>query len=119
MKNQRKQEKNIFTEEDKRNGRTHTVVSKLWPDGQRFRRRCPNLTVARQLLARINAAITTGTWLELRKELTEKPEKELTIDELADMYFSDYCEVRNTRPDFKEHALKPIRAKLGHIPVRS
>src|SRR5262245_34839679 len=101
MKNQRKQEKNIFTEKDKRNGRSHTVVSKLWPDGRRFRRRCPNLAVARQLLARINAAITTGTWLELRKELTERPDsgQDYTISEFSEIYLEEYCKKRNTRPD--------------------
>jgi hypothetical protein len=117
--NPRKQEKNIITERDKRNGKTHTTVSKLWPDGERFRRRCPNLTVARNLLARINAAIGSGTWRELRKELTEKPNRPMTMNELADIYYRDYCLVRNTRPDFKEHALKPIRAKLGRIGVEA
>jgi hypothetical protein len=71
---QRKKEKNIFEEIDKRNGRTHTVVSKSWPDGQRFRTRCPNLVTARQLLARINASIAEGRWEDFRFEL--KPPKE-------------------------------------------
>jgi len=117
LKQERKKEKNIFTEKDKRNGNVHTVVSKIWPDGERFRRRCPNLASARNLLARVSAGIATGTWRQLRKELTEKPKKELTVSELADIYFRDYCQIHNTRPDFKEHALKPIREKLGDIGV--
>jgi integrase len=125
MKRDRKKEKNIFTEIDKRYGRVHTVVSKSWPDGERFRRRCPNLMLARNLLARINGAIVAGTWKELRKELTEPAPKEaaeeskgMTIDELSDIYLRDYCQIHNTRPDFKEHALKPIREYLGEIAVQ-
>src|SRR5207249_2573125 len=55
--------------------------------GDRIRRRCPNLTAARNLLARMNTAIAAGTWEEFRKELTEKPKEELTISQLADIYF--------------------------------
>ena len=112
---QRKKEKNIFCEIDKRNGRTHTVVSKYWPDGDRFRRRCANLTAARNLLKRINGAIVEGRWRELRDELTEKPKKALTVGELADIYLREYCESYNKRPDFKVHALKPVRRILGSV----
>ena len=79
MKPKRKKEKNIFTETDKRNGSAHTVVSKSWPDGERFRRRCPNLATARNLLARINGAIVTGQWEALRDELTLKKTNEPEI----------------------------------------
>jgi integrase len=115
VKQHRKKEKNIFTEIDKRNGKAHMVVSKHWPDGERFRRRCPSLADARNLLARMNGAIATGTWKNLRSDLTEGPKKESTVDEFADVYYDKYCKVFNTRPDFKEHALKPIRRMLGRI----
>jgi hypothetical protein len=121
MKRERKKEKNIFTEIDKRYGRIHTVVSKLWPDGERFRRRCPNLVLARNLLARINGAIVAGTWKELRKELMETPEKletGLTIREFADVYLEEYCKVRNTRPDFKEETLEVIKDIIGDVPLK-
>jgi integrase len=124
MKRERKKEKNIFTEIDKRNGRFHTVVSIQWPDGVRFRRRSPNLAVARNLLARITAAIAIGTWKALRQELTETPEKpsppepDLTIRDLADIYMEKYCKVHNTRPDFKEETLEVIKNILGDVPVK-
>ena len=31
------------------------------------------------------------------------------------MYFNEYCMVQNTRPDFKEHALKPIVRLFGYL----
>jgi hypothetical protein len=45
-------------------------LSKYWPDGTRFRRPFPNVTQARQMRARIEAAIATGTWRELKAELS-------------------------------------------------
>lgn len=67
----------------------------------------------------MNASIVDGTWRKLRDELDHRKLKgELTIEQLADIYFRDYCQIHNTRPDFKEHALKPIREKLGHLKVR-
>ncbi len=116
-KQQRKKEKNIFEETDKRNDRVHIVVSRYWPDGKRFRRRCPNKTVASNLLARINGAIATGMWKELRDELNKKPKKTLTIDEFSDLYLDKHCRAYNTRPDFKVHALKPIRRIIGKVPL--
>ncbi len=114
----------IFTEIDKRTQREHVVVSRHWPDGVRFRRRCPNKTVANNLLARINGAIAIGTWVELRRTLTERPapiqstpvQKDLTVKEFAKVYLSEYCQTRNSRPDFKEETLETIVRILG--PVR-
>src|SRR5438132_1449164 len=76
MKQQRKKEKNIFVETDQRYNRVHHVVSKLWPDGERFRKRCPNLQLARQLLARINGAIVMGQWEAVRDELTPQKQQQ-------------------------------------------
>jgi integrase len=69
VKQQRKKIKNIFTETDKRTGRKYETVSLEWPDGKRFRARCANRELAKQLLARINGAIVCGTWEALRNEL--------------------------------------------------
>jgi hypothetical protein len=68
------------------------------------------LTLARDLLARINGAVVTGQWQALRQELTETHKKEvqepeLTINDLADFYLEQYCKVHNTRPDFKEEII--------------
>ena len=50
-------------------GREKLVLSKIWPDGTRFRRFMPNRTVAKELETRIDYAITIGTWLKLREQL--------------------------------------------------
>lgn len=109
--------KGIFTEKDKRNGKSFVVVSKYWPDGERFRRRCPNKTVANNLVARINASVAEGRWKELRKELI-RPEKDYTISEFADVYLEEYCKKRNTRPDFKEETLRVIKDLVGDVKLR-
>jgi len=102
---QRKKEKNIFTEFDKRYNRVHYVVSKEWPDRERFRRRCPNLTLARNLLAASTVQSSRTLWKELRKELKPEKEapqeapkesKEMLIAELCDIYYRDYCRIHNT-----------------------
>lgn len=109
--------KGIFTEVDKRNGKSFVVVSKYWPDGERFRRRCPNKTVANNMIARINASIAEGRWKELRKELV-RPEQDYTISEFAEVYLDEYCRKRNTRPDFKEETLEVIKGIVGKIKLR-
>ena len=100
-------------------GKIRVEVSKRWPDGSRFRRYFPTKTVAAKTLARIEESIAMGTWRTLKEELQRGIGVDLTIDQLADVYYEGYCKVHNKRPDFKEHALKPIRAKLGRISVRS
>lgn len=109
----------VFTEE--RNGKTFVVCSKFWPDGKRFRRRCPNKTVANQLLARIAAAIALGNWRELREELDGKKKvaRGVTVAEYADIYLEDYCNKRNTRPDFKRETLKVIKKIVGHVRIQN
>ena len=52
-----------------RNGHVRIVVSKRWPDKSRFRRYCPNTTVAKKTLARIEESIAMGTWRDLKEEL--------------------------------------------------
>src|SRR2546426_8234126 len=100
-------------------GRTRLEVSKYWPDGTRFRRYAPNPTVAKNLDARICGAIATGTWKQLKEELSRtKEENNPTIDEFAEVYYREYCLVRNKRPDFKEHALKPIRKYFGKMRIK-
>lgn len=110
----------IFEEIDKRTQKKFTVCSKYWPDGTRFRRRFSNKTLAKNVLTRIEGSIAMGTWLELKKELTEpppEPPQDFTIREFADIYLEEYCKVRNTRPDFKEETLKVIKNIVGHVQV--
>lgn len=107
----------IFVETDHA-GRERIVVSKYWPDKKRFRRRVPNRTVANNLLGRINGAIANGTWKELRKELTEPPERLVTVEEFAETYMKEYCEIRNLRPEFKRFNVDPIKRILGKVPIK-
>jgi integrase len=106
----------IFQEKDHA-GRTCWVVSKYWPDGKRFRRRVGSKSIANNLWHQIEAAVASGTWLELRQQLTEPPPEPVTIAEFAEVYLSDYCKVQNTRPEFKEYNLKPVVRLLGHVNV--
>ena len=108
----------IFEEVEKRTGRKFIVGSKYWPDGTRFRRRFSNKTLAKNVLGRIEGAIAMGTWKELRKELSGEEEPDYTIRQFAEVYFEEYCKVRNTRPDFKEERLKVIKAIVGDVKLR-
>lgn len=109
----------IFEEIEKRTGKKFIVGSKYWPDGTRFRRRFSNKTLAKSVLVRIESAIGMGTWKELRKELAgEEEQQNYTIREFADVYFEEYCKMRNTRPDFKEERLKTIKEIVGDLTLR-
>src|SRR5215475_11472608 len=108
----------IFEERERRTGKTFIVCSKFWPDGSRFRRRYPNKTIANQVMNRIIAAIVLGTWQELKKELTEGPEVDYTIEKFSEVYLEEYCKIRNTRPDFKEETLEVITRIVGDRKLR-
>ena len=70
-------------------GQKRIVVSKYWPDGSRFRRYFPNMTVAKKTMARIEESIAMGTWPALKEELS------------------------------KRHALKPIVRFLGDVKLKA
>jgi len=118
-------ERNIFKETDHA-GREVLVLSRNWPDGSRYRRRMPNMTVAKKVRARIEESIAMGTWQALKKELTE-PEKKVavveefdpTIAEFAEIYYTDYCKVQNTAPGFKRYALDAIIRLAGEKKLRT
>jgi integrase len=85
----------------------------------RFRRYAPTPAAAKNLEARISGAVATGTWKQLKEELSRTKEaNNPTIREFAEVYYNGYCLVRNKRPDFKEHALKPIKEHLGRFRVK-
>jgi len=67
---------------------------------------------------RIIAAIALGTWPELKKELTEGPEVDYTIESFSKVYLEEYCQIRNTRPDFKEETLEVISRIVGDRKLR-
>jgi integrase len=108
----------IFEENVKRTGKKYIVCSKYWPDGSRFRRRFSNKTLAKSVLSRIEGAIAMGTWRELKKELIGEKEQDYTIREFADVYFEEYCKVRNRELSFKKERLKIIKDILGDVKVR-
>ena len=60
-----------------------------------------------------------GTWRELKEEFSRNGGDDPKITDFADLYFKEYCCVRNSRPDFKEHAIKPIVRLLGNISLKS
>lgn len=91
----------IFREKEKRTGKTFIVCSMFWPDRTRFRRRYPNKTIATQVMNRIIASKALGTWRDLKRELTDGPEDDYTIEEFGEVYLEEYCKIRNTRPDFR------------------
>ena len=99
-------------------------LSKYWPDGTRFRRPFPNVTAARQMRARIDAAIADGTWRELKEKLALPPKtpppstsKELTLREYAAIYLAEMRR-RNRRPDFHEIQIRNIVPILGDVPLK-
>src|SRR5207248_6009831 len=108
----------IFEEKDKRTGKKYIVCSKYWPDRSRFRRRFNNKTLAKNVLSRIEGAIAMGSWKELRKELSGEEEPDYTLREFADVYFEEYCKVRNRHPSFKEERLRMIKDILGDVKLR-
>src|SRR5215813_5119797 len=100
-----------------RNGNARVVVSKRWPDGSRFRRYVPNITVGKKTLARIEESIAMGTWRMLKEELAHEPGDEATIQSFSEIYLNEYCRVRNRRPDFKEETLQNIVKILGDVKI--
>jgi len=103
-------------------GQEKLVLSKVWPDGTRFRRFMPNKTVAKHLETRIDFAVATGAWRSLKEELTKRPSElrsnpDLTIGGFAEEYLH-YCRVNNRRPDFKEQALTSIKRVVGDIRLK-
>jgi integrase len=109
--------RNIFEEVDHA-GKPRVVLSKYLPDGSRIRRRFPNMTLAKKMRARIEEALVMGTWAELKKELTEGPPDDYTIEAFAEIYLEEYCKIRNTRPDFKEETLAVITRLIGNRKLR-
>ena len=93
-----------------KHGQKRVVCDHRWPDGKRYRRVMQNRATAKQVDARIAAAIATGTWRELRLELEYGQKLDFAIREFGEYYFEVYCKVRN-----KETSWKRKRSSLRHI----
>jgi len=101
-----------------KNGKTE--LSLHWPDGERFRRRMPNDRTANELLVKIQYEIKFGDWRAYRDQLDDKgekavaqSEKDISIAELADRYYNEWCLSRHKRPDADEKELKNVVRILG------
>ena len=66
-----------------RQGNRRVVVSKRWPDGSRFRRYVPNVTVGKKIFARIEEGIAMGTWRALKEELQHETDNEGNVAHMA------------------------------------
>lgn len=92
-------------------------LSKYWPDGTRFRRVFPTKPVARQMRARIDAAIAMNTWRDLKAELTEDPKVDLTLQQFSEI-FLDYIRTKNRRPDFHEEEAARFLPRVGWMRLK-
>ena len=106
--------------ETNRRGKVQIICDRKWPNGSRFRRVMPNLTVAKQVDARIAAANATGTWKELHEELYQGTGPQLTITQYSDRYIEVYCKVHNRASSVakKRSTFKQMKKALGHIKLR-
>ena len=105
----------VITEKD--NGKLYVVASRLWPDGSRLRRRCPNRTVAKALLSRVDEAIVMGTWRGLKRELSHCCDEDYNLRSFSKRFLTEYCAPRLTPSTVKRYALslRSINDRLGNI----
>ena len=81
--------------------RGRIVCDRRWPDGSRFTRVCANKTQAKQLLARIEASIVDGSWVELKEKLKLRERDSLTLEEYSETYIEEYAKARNKKKAWK------------------
>lgn len=98
-------------------GRKQIVCDRRWPDGTRFRRVAPNSRVAEDLDARIRISVAEGTWRKLKNRLEHGTSKQETLATFAERYLNEYCKVQNRRWERKLTSLKPIKHRLGKLPI--
>lgn len=79
----------------------------------------PNMTLAKQLDARIDVAIAAGQWRTLRDELTKGPtDGNPTLAVFAPIYLQEYCRARNRDLTFKEDQCEHIVRILGSVRLK-
>ncbi|MBI4454732.1 MAG: tyrosine-type recombinase/integrase [Acidobacteria bacterium] len=98
-------------------GRKQIICDRRWPDGTRFRRVMPNRKLAADLDARIHASVVEGTWHRLKGRLERGAPKSEKLSEFADRYLDEYCKAQNRCWKRKMTSLKPLKKKLGHLPL--
>jgi integrase len=112
----------IYNQKD-RKGNTRYVVSKYWPEKSgRIRFYMPNMALAKQLVAKIDHSIISGTWRELKAELAgekEVQEKEETEETFSSRFIEERCKPRmRTWYDY-ERSLQKVLQQIGSVPVLS
>ena len=95
--------------------RGQIVCDKRWPDGSRIIRKCSNRTQAKGLLARIEAAIADGTWLEFKNSLALRNREAVTLKQFSSDYMDGYVITRNKRKTWlrKQTSLKSLNRFMG------
>ena len=95
--------------------RGQIVCDKRWPDGSRIIRKCSNRTNAKGLLARIEAAIAGGTWLEFKNSLALRNREAVTLKQFSSDYMDGYVITRNKRKTWlrKQTSLKSLNRFMG------
>jgi len=99
-------------------GKRRFAVRKRWPDGSEIYRYVANRTLGKQLLSRIEEAITMGTWRELREELRHGVEKDVTVRQFWERFRDEYCKPRMTSWKRYEQSFKLINERVGDVPLR-
>jgi integrase len=80
----------------------------------------PNKTVAKQLETRIDFAVATGTWRELKEVLAKGSARSVqnpTIGEFAEEYLK-YCRPRNRSIGFKHQNVRHLVRIIGGVKIR-
>jgi len=99
-------------------GKRRIEVRKRWPDGNTFRRYCPNKSRAERMLRKIEQSIEDGTWREHRRELQHGTSSEVSVGQYADHYLEVYCKVHNRDWKRKQSSLKHVKRLFGNIRLR-
>lgn len=99
-----------------RKGRPVIEVRKRWPDGKEFRRFFANRTLAKRVLARIEASIAEGCWQELRDRLTDSGGADaLTIAAFSQRFMEEYAKPRLASWQRYELSFASLNRRLGEL----
>src|SRR5437667_324515 len=73
--------------------------------------------IATSMRARIEVAINSATWRELKQQLTEDPREDLTIQQFSEIYL-DFCRKKNRRPDFHQEEIQRFLPEIGKVRLK-
>lgn len=84
---------------------------------RRWRRRYPTTEKAKEVYHRLKAAVAAGTWAKTIQEIEGNRSNVVTVSEIKDLYFDQYCKVNNRAVGTKKSRLKVLMEHFGNIPV--